>query len=488
MVYHNLYARFAKKPLVQVGVIGAGAYGTAIVTQDPYTPLMSVVAVADISRDAALQAYLRAGIDPETLLYCTDLAEAEAAIAAGKRVYTDNGALVTAIGVVDIVCESTGVPEASAGYALAAINSGKHVAMITKDCDVAIGPILKHLATEAGVVYTPVDGDQHGLLIQFYEWAKSIGLTVLSGGKATDGEFIYDEAQGTVTIKTDKHIHPPALETITVPPEDRVYLGMIPKGRVEEYVQKRAEILSRLPQPGAYDLCEMTVAANYTGLAPAMETLHHVPMRITEIPVVYCERDHGGLFEGPGNIDLATCLRGPVESGLGGGVFLVVRCDNAYSNYVLTTKGQIANYDDSAAVIYRPYHLCGVETSSTLLLAGLLDIDTGGPSYLPRFDLIKVAAHDIRAGEVFGNDHSQHMTARIVAAQPIGPGNLACAHLLAGNRAAVDIPAGTPITYDMVDEPDGSLLWQLRRQQDVTFGVGQAPAGLEAVPDPIGAA
>lgn len=469
MVYHHLYKTFAKKKHVRVGIIGAGNYGTAIATQDPYTPLMSVIAVADISLDAAKAAYVKAGIEPSTVVYCETAAEAQAAIEHGKRIYTDKCELIAEIAAVDIVCEATGVPEASANYALKAIGNGKHVAMITKDCDVTIGPILKKLANDAGVVYTPVDGDQHGLLIQFYEWAKSIGLTIISGGKATDGEFVYDEALGTVTIKTDKKIHAPYVETITVADEDRKYLGMIPEGKAGEYIARRAEILGKLPQPGSYDLCEITIAANYTGLAPAVDTLVHAPLRITEIPVAYCERKHGGIFESGGIIDLATCLRAPIESGLGGGVFLVVRCDNAYSNHVLTTKGQIANYDDTAAVIYRPYHLCGVETSSSILLAGLLNIDTGSDDYRPRFDLVKVAARDIKAGDVFGNDHNPQLTARIVPALSVAPGNLACAHLLTGNRAAVDIQAGTPITYDMVVEPEGSTLWKLRRQQDQTF-------------------
>lgn len=469
MIYHHLYKKFAKKDLVRVGVIGAGAYGSAIVTQDPHTPLLRVVAVADISRDAAEAAYAKAGIDADSVAYAASAAEAQALIAQGKRVFTDRPAIVADIADVDVVCESTGVAEASVTNALDAIRNGKHVAMITKDCDACVGPMLKIIATEAGVVYTPVDGDQHGLLIQLYEWAKSVGLTVLSGGKATDGEFIYDEARGTVTIKTDKPIHPPAQETITIAPEDRKYLGMIPEGQVDEYVARRLEILAGLPQPGAYDLCEMTIAANYTGLAPAVDTLVHAPLRITEIPVAYSTRQYGGMFASGGVIDLATCLRGPIESGLGGGVFLVVRCDNAYSNHVLTTKGQIANYDDSTAVIYRPYHLCGVETSSSILVAGLLGLDTGSDDFRQRFDLVKVAAKNIQAGEVFGNDHSKQLDARIVTALPIAPGNAACAHLLTGNRAAVDIPAGTLITYDMVVEPADSALWALRRRQDQEF-------------------
>ncbi|RCW74414.1 SAF domain-containing protein [Pseudorhodoferax soli] len=472
MIYHHLYKKFATKNLVRVGVIGAGAYGTAIVTQDPHTPLLRVVAVADISRDAAQGAYAKAGIAADTVAYAATAADAQALIAQGKRIYTDRPEIVAHIADVDVVCESTGSAEASVTNALAAIAHGKHVAMITKDCDACVGPMLKKIATAAGVVYTPVDGDQHGLLIQFYEWAKSVGLTVLSGGKATDGEFIYDEARGTVTIKTDKHIYPPAQETITIAPQDRKYLEKIPPGQVEEYVARRSEILAGLPQPGAYDLCEMTIAANYTGLAPAVDTLVHAPLRITEIPEAYSTRQYGGLFAQAGVIDLATCMRAPNESGLGGGVFLVVRCDNAYSNHVLTTKGQIANHDDSTAVIYRPYHLCGVETSSSILVAGLLGLDTGSDDYRPRFDLVKVAAHDIAAGEVFGNDHSQQLKARIVPARPIGArgdGTAACAHLLTGNRAAVDIPAGTLVTYDMVVEPEGSALWALRRRQDAEF-------------------
>ncbi|MDR6434189.1 SAF domain-containing protein [Brucella pseudogrignonensis] len=469
MVYHHLYEQFSKATTVRVGVIGAGNYGTAIVTQEPYTDRLTILAIADISVDAARGAFEKAGLDMSQVVYCSTVEEAEVHIREGRRVYTDHPEIIPQLSAVDIVCESTGVPEASARFALDAIAHRKHVAMITKDCDVVVGPILKHKAKEAGLVYTPVDGDQHGLLIQLFEWAKSIGLTVLSGGKATDGEYVYDKDAGTVSIRTEKKIHPPYVETVSVSAENRKYLDFIPEGQADLYTRKRAEILAQLPQPGCYDLCEITVAANYTGMKPAISSLVHAPLRITEIPVVYCEKSNGGIFDHTDTIDLATCLRAPEEAGLGGGVFIVVRCDNNYSNHILTTKGQIANYDDTAAVIYRPYHLCGVETSTSLLMAGLLGIDTGSGSYFPHFDLVKVAARDIKAGEVFGNDHSPMMTALIIEAKPVAMGNPAAAHLLTGNQAAVDIPAGTVITYDMVVEPESSTIWPLRREQDALF-------------------
>lgn len=469
MVYHHLYDRFAKTDLVRVGIIGAGNYGTAIVTQDPLTPRLRVTIIADISLENARGAYEKAGIPAAEYAYAATAAEAETLIADGLRVYTDRPEIVAQVGAVDIVAESTGVPEVSARMALDAIAAGKHVAMITKDCDVSVGPILKRKAQEAGVIYTPVDGDQHGLLMQMHAWAKTVGLTVISGGKATDGEFIWAPEVGTLTIHTDKKIKPPFVPQITVAEEDRQWLNPIPPGRVEEFLAHRARILAPLPQPGAYDLCEITVAANYTGLAPQVDTLYHAPLRITEVPEAYATTATGGLFHAPGAIDLVTCLRLPAESGLGGGVWLVVRADNAYSQHILATKGQIPNHDESSVVIYRPYHLCGVETSTTLLMAGLLGLDTGTDDYLPRFDLIKVARRDISKGEIFGNDHDPTLIARIIPAVPVAPGNLATAHLLTGNRAAVDIPAGTAITYDMVEEPAGSTIWALRREQDRTF-------------------
>lgn len=452
-----------------VAVIGVGAYGKAIVTQSALIPEIYLAVTADLTQEKAKAALTEAGIAESDLVFCSTAEEAEKAVQEGKHVYTDNADMVAHIPSVNMICESTGNPEICARHALDAIDKGKHVAMVTKDCDAAIGPILKKKADEKGVVYTPVDGDQHGLLIQMYDWAKTIGLTVICGGKATDGEFIFDRTEKTVTIQTDKKVTAPFQKSVSISDEDLEYFDMIPEGNAAEYIRKRTEALSLLPPPGSYDLCEMTIAANYTDMRPQTETMIHAPLRITEIPIAYARKENGGVIDDNETIDLVTCMRAPEESGLGGGVFLVVECDNAYSNHVLATKGQIANHDCTATVIYRPYHLCGVETPYTILTACMLGINTGSENYLPRYDLTRVAARDIKAGEVFGNDHSLMMTSRITKTAALKPGNLIEGHLLTGNKAVTDIPKGTPITVDMVEEPEDSLLWKLRREQDRHF-------------------
>jgi predicted homoserine dehydrogenase-like protein len=58
---------------------------------------------------------------------------------------------------LDVVVEATGVPEAGARHALEAIRHGKHVVMVNKEADAAVGPILKQHADRQGVAYLPAE-------------------------------------------------------------------------------------------------------------------------------------------------------------------------------------------------------------------------------------------------------------------------------------------------------------------------------------------
>lgn len=465
MIYHHLFK--GKKPVI-AAVIGAGHFCTAIVTQQNYVQGLRVPIVADKNLESAHNAFLRAEIREDLIVYCDTARQAQAAIEAGKYVYTDQTELLMDTPAIDIVCEGTGVPEASARHCALCLEKGKHIAIVSKEMDSVIGPILKKKAREKGLVYTPVDGDQHGLLMQLVEWARLVGLTVISAGKARDGEFILDENKRAVRIAADGiTVHQDA--EVRIPADGMKYFEKIPQGKAEEYIARRMEYLSELPNAGAFDLCELTIIANSTGLQPSVPSTTQAPLRITELPIAYCAKDNGGIYDREGIIDVHTNLRRADESGMGGGVYMVVRCDNAYSNYILTTKGQIANYDNSAAVIYRPYHLCGAEVSTSLLSAVGLGLDTGSTEYRPDFDLVKYANCDIKAGDTLGNDHDLRLTANIVPSTKIAPSSAVPAHMITGNIAREDIKAGTLITYDKIVEPENSMLWTLRREQEAAF-------------------
>ncbi|MCQ4725963.1 SAF domain-containing protein [Anaerotignum faecicola] len=468
MLYHHLFKASPKKDDVLVAIIGAGHFGTAVVTQQKYTKQLKVCVVADKNLENAKNAFIKAEIDESLIVYSNDAAEAEKLIKDGKYVYTDNSMMVNDIPSINVVAEGTGVPEVGAEICLDAIKKGKKVAAISKEMDSVIGPILKKKAKDLGTVYSPVDGDQPALLMALVEWARTIGLTVISAGKARDGEFILDEKNKTVSIAADGiTVHEDC--KVDIPDSHIKYFEMIPEGKAEEYIAKRKEILDALPGTGAFDLCELTMMANATGLKPVSHSLTEGSLRITELPVAYCSKKNNGIYDEEGMIDVHTNMRRHDESGMGGGVFMVVKCDNAYSNYILTTKGQIPNYDRSTAVIYRPYHLCGVEVSTTILTMELLGLDTGSLEYVPNYDLVKTALVDIKAGDTLGNDHDLRLKATIIPATKKAPGNPVPAHMITGNKAVRDIKAGEIITYDMIEDRSETTLWKLREEQENTF-------------------
>ena len=361
---------------------------------------------------------------------------------------------------IDVVVESTGVPEAGARHAYEAIQHGKHVAMINKETDAVIGPILKHLADKAGVVYTPVDGDQHGLLIGLVMWARSLGLEVLAGGKARNAECVYDTQAKTVSC---------GRSTVAVKESEAWALDRIPGGEANRYISVRREMLASLPKTSNSDLGEMTVAANATGLMPDIPELHLPVVRISEIPEVLCPVEEGGILDTKGAIEIVTCLRGTDDAGLGGGVFIVVSCENDYSRTILTTKGLIPNSRGSTAVIYRPYHLCGVETPISILSAALLNVPTGAATVVPHVDLVAKSNCELKAGTILGGGHSNDIDAAILPASPIAKGNPLPFYLLTGNCLSRDVAAETLIIQEMIDPPSDSLLWSLKQQQDAHF-------------------
>lgn len=468
MIYHHLFEKFAKQNHVKVGLIGGGNYGTAIVTQSLFNQYLTVSVVVDKNIENAKNSYREANIPDEDVCMCDTVSAAREAIEQGKYVVTSSPDIIFQLDI-DVVAEVTGNSEAGAYHAKLALENMKHMVMITKETDSVIGPILHELFKQKGLVYTPVDGDQPAILMQLVEWARLIGLEVISAGKSRDGEYIYDEKEGTVTHPADekKGIMEPVV--VKISPEDAKYLEFIPEGKSEEYLEKRREILSALPQTAGFDYCEIVMIANATGLIPDVEKLHQGSLRVNEVPIVYCSTENGGVFGGEGRIDIMTCLRRKEEATMGGGVYLVVRSNNAYSQNILTTKGLIGNYDNSAAVLCHPYHLCGVESSTSLMCAAMLGVDTGAREYVHSFDLARRAVSDLPAGTLCGNDKDQKMSSFIAPAARRSGTNPIPAHLLNGNKLKVDVKAGSIITYDMVQEPENSILWGFREKQEEFF-------------------
>lgn len=243
-------------------------------------------------------------------------------------------------------------------------------------------------------------------------------------------------------------------------------------GQGRPVCERRMAALAPFPRAEEPDLCEMAIVANATGLAPDRPELHSPLVRITEIPEVLAPCAEGGLLQGAGRVEVITCLRPAHTPGMGGGVFVVVACDHDPPWDLIQSKGFIVNARGTGALLFRPYHLLGVETPRTIFRAVGEKRSRVDADYRPRFDLVARADANLAAGRRLAATNEsgrQLLAAQIMPAQPVREGHPVPYHLALGRTLKTDLAAGAILTVDMLDKPAGSTLWQLRQQQDDLF-------------------
>jgi len=460
-MYLETLQRSAQDRTVRALVIGAGEYGFSFVGQSRRTPGLTVSAIHARRVERGVAAFKHAGLPDEAIAICDDLGTAKAALDVGKVVVSSDALMLIQL-PIDIVVESTGAPEAAALHADAALRNGKHVAMVSKEPDSVVGPLFHRKAKAAGLVYTPVDGDQPSLLMQLVVWARVLGLEILCAGKTSEYDFVYDPTTKRVT-SLDRAADGRAVDA----------LWEFGEREIRAVVKARADALTAIPQHTVPDLVEMGLVANATGLAPDVPAFHAPIARTPEIADVLVPVEMGGILHGAGRVDVVNSLRRPDEASFAGGVFVVVRCEDRQSWEVLRAKGHVVNRAGDAAMIYRPSHLLGVESATTVLSAVLHGRSSGPDDVQPRFDVVGKTTKPLKAGtilEATGHHHQiDGVDGLLLPARAASGGNPIPFYLMAGNRLLQDVPAGTVIAAEMVEPPKDSLLWRLRQELEEAF-------------------
>ena len=460
-MYLETLQRSAREKTVRALIIGAGEYGFSLVAQSQRTPGLSVTAIHARRTERGVAAFRHAGLPEEAISVCETKVQAEKALAAG-RVVVSNDALMLIQLPIDVVVEATGSPEAATVHADAALKNGKHVVMVSKEADIVLGPLFHRRAKAAGLVYSPVDGDQPCLLMQMVVWARVLGLEILCAGKTSEYDFVYDRAASQVT----------SLDRVT---DATGFDPLWVRGNrdIRSLLDARAAALTAIPQHTVPDLVEMGIVANATGLVPDVPAFHAPIARTQEIADILVPAEMGGILGGTNRVDVVNQLRRPDEASFAGGVFVVVRCEDRKSWEVLRAKGHEVNRAGDAAMIYRPSHLLGVESATTVLAAALHGMSSGTDDVRPRFDVVGRTNRSLPAGTVLTVAGHHHQIAGVdgllVEAQRAEGSNPVPFYMMGDNRLTSDVPAGTVITTDMVQRPADSLLWTLRREMEKEY-------------------
>ncbi len=444
-----------------VAVVGVRGFNHSLVVYGVRSKWATLRILCDRNIEACLDAYRAIGVPDDRIVHCTSVPQGLREYEAGSYLAFDDVEPAMSM-PFDILVEGTGSPEASARHALLALDNGKHVVMVSKESDSVIGSLMSAKARQKGLLYSLAEGDQPALLVGLVSWARTAGLSILSIGKASEYDFVYDPAEATMRVEGT---------TRPVPGFDAVWrLG----AGVESTLTSRSTILSEFSQRALPDLLEMGIVANHLReFQPDVPELHSPVVRTVEIPDVMCPKEMGGLLSGRGRIDAVNCLRRVDEQSMEGGVFLVVECDDEVTWRVLAEKGVPVSRNRKTALVYYPAHYLGFEVLFSVLSVGVLGLPSGSENPRPRYDLVARAQKALTAGMRLAADGPDHamdgFEGHLIPATSIDANTHVPYFMADGARLKRDIHPGSFLTADMLEVDESSILWKLRREQDRMF-------------------
>ena len=426
---------------VQVVVVGAGKFGTMFLAQARTTPGLHLAAVVDLDPSRASDALVRVGWPAEQIVPVSTAGELADAVLRGRVGVTTDVGVVLSDGI-DVLVESTGDVTAAARHAVAAIDTGLHVVMVTVEADVLVGPALARRASEAGVVYSLAYGDQPALICEMVDWARSCGFAVTTAGKGTRHLPVFHESTPE-TVFDHYGAEGELLQRDVVNP--RMFNSFL---------------------DGTKSSIEMAAVANATGLVPPEDGLQFPAVGTHGLAEMLRPAADGGLLDHAGTVEVVSCLEtdgGPVVDDLRWGVFVVVEAEHEYVHECFRQYGIPTDRSGRYAAAWRPNHWIGLELGPSIAAAAL----DGRPTGCPGEHLAEVVActkTDLVAGQVIDGEGGYCVWGRLTTADAAVRGSLVPLGLLEGARLVRDVPRGAAITSDDIELDGDPLVLELRNE------------------------
>ncbi|MDL2220178.1 NAD(P)-dependent oxidoreductase [Eubacteriales bacterium OttesenSCG-928-N14] len=414
---------------VRNAVIGVGMMGTGIVDTMTNMEGMSASFVADVSSERAKIALLAAGIKEADIVVTDDPGAADNAIAAGKHVASGCAHLAPELANIDVITDSTGVPEVGADMAFRSITAKKHFVMMTVETDICIGPLLKRMADSAGVVYTGASGDEPAATMELINFARAMGLQVVAAGKGKNTPWHPDANPDNITELVPKFKN----------------IKNVNWHMICEFVD------------GSKTAIEMSAIANAAGLLPDVRGMHGPDATRDNLHKVFTSKERGGVLTNTTDV-IEYCI------GISPGVFCVVRGTYPAAKESFASFNKDGNGDDLYP-LYRPYHLTSLETPLSAAKAVLLGESSIAPIGM-YCEVITRAKKDLAPGEKIDRIGGYCVLGSMDNAEICRQENLLPLSLAQNSTVKRAVKKGEFLTYDDVELPENSTIVQLRSMQD----------------------
>ena len=363
---------------VRAGLIGAGKFGSMVLSQAQKIDGLHMVAVADLAVSRAREAMQRVGWAEERYT----VRSAGEAVKTGATFVTDDVDALLSCPDIECVIEATGHPIAGARHALACIKHGKHVIMVNVEADVMVGPILAEKARAKGLIYSMAYGDQPALICELVDWVRACGFELTAAGKGMNFEPRY------------RYSTPDTVWGFFGWSEEEVAKGDFNPKMYNSFTD------------GTKAAIEMAAVANGTGLDCPDDGLAFPPAGLHDLARVFRPAADGGRMARSGLVDIAASQEPDgreVVNNIRYGVFVTFKAHNEYTKGCFKQYGLLTDPSGWYASMWRPFHVIGLETSVSVLSVVLRGEATGSSKAF-RGDAVAVAKRDMQAGEILDGE------------------------------------------------------------------------------------
>jgi predicted homoserine dehydrogenase-like protein len=336
------------------------------------------MAVADQDLDKARASFKRVGWDVKS---CFAASPADA-LAGTKTWLTEDVKGLCACPEIDCVIEATGHPLAGVRHALMAIEQHKHVVMVNVEADILCGPYIAQRAAENKVVYTMAYGDQPAAICELVDWVHTNGFELISAGKGMNFQPEY------------RYSTPDTVWGYFGWSEEEVAAGDFNPKMYNSFTD------------GTKAAIEMAAVANATGMSCPDQGLGFYPAGLHDLASVFKPVADGGRLPKAGLVDIAASQEPDgreVLNNIRFGMFVTFKAPNAYSRDCFQQYGLLTDKSGWYGSMWRPFHMIGLETNTSVLSAVLRQEATGSSKYWCG-DAVATAKRDLKAGEILDGE------------------------------------------------------------------------------------
>lgn len=443
-LHKQLEQRAADGNPIRIALIGAGKFGSMYLAQIPRTPGMHLVAIADLSPDAARANLARVGWDARQL----QADSAQEALSSGGTWITDNWQALVKLPEIDIIVECTGNPIAAVEHCLAAFEQGKHVVNVTVEADAFCGPLLGRKAAQAGVIYSLAFGDQPALICDLVDWARTCGFPVVAAGRGH---------------KWLPHFSESTPETVWgyygLSPEQAERGGLNPK-MFNSFLD------------GSKPSIESAAVSNATGLGVPSNGLLYPPASIADIPFVTRPVSEGGVLERKGMVEVISSLEAdgrPIPYDIRMGVWVTVEAETDYIKNCFEEYNAHTDPSGRYFTLYKRWHLIGLEVGMSVASVALRGEPTG-VAVNWNADVVATAKRDLKAGEMLDGEGGYTVWGKLLPASTsaaMGGVPLGLAHSV---KLVRPVAKGQCVVWDDVAIDTSTPAYRLRREMETGQG------------------